>query len=190
MFFNIKKLWCSVAILIQIKGCCHKVDFESINYFYRSQRSCGRVMFYTCLSFCSQEGDVCLSACWDTHTPWAGTPSGRYTPWQVHPWAGTPLGRYTTPLAGTPPWPGIPRWAGTPPGQVHPQAGTPPKQIHPWRVHPPKEMHPLQQVPPGGTPPPPRRYEFYIYFESSITVISRNLCNLSLVLFDIYILTL
>ena len=43
---------------------------------------------------------------------WAGSPPGRYTPWQVHPLAGTPPGRY--PLAGTPPW------------QVHPLAGTPP----------------------------------------------------------------
>ena len=44
------------------------------NYFYRPQRSCGKVMFLTCLSFCSQ-GGVCpgevgrhppRNACWDT----------------------------------------------------------------------------------------------------------------------------
>ena len=58
---------------------------------YRLQRSCGKVMFYTCLSFCSQLGGVC-------HTPWADPqanpradiPSWAYTPlptacWDTHP---------------------------------------------------------------------------------------------------------
>ena len=46
---------------------------------------------YTCLSFCLQ-GDVCLSACWDT------PPSGKHPPW-----ADTSLGT-NTPLGQTPPW--------------------------------------------------------------------------------------
>ena len=44
-----------------------------------------RLCFYTCLSFCPLGGSVCLSACWDTHTPWADTPladspPGRHPP--------------------------------------------------------------------------------------------------------------
>ena len=69
-----------------------------------------------------------------TH-PQAGTPPGRYTPWQVHPpppWAGTPPGRYTPgqvlpPRAGTPPWQVPP-----PPVGTSSLAGTP----HPGRYTP------------------------------------------------------
>ena len=59
----------------------------------RPQRSCGKVMFFTCLSFCSQ-GGVCLSEYWDTppgqvhplgqvQPPDRYIPLSRYTPWQV-----------------------------------------------------------------------------------------------------------
>ena len=66
---------------------------------YRPQRSCGKVhvIFSQASVSHSVHGGVCLSACWGTTSPQAGTP------WQVHP-----------ARTGTPPW------AGTPCGQVHP----------------------------------------------------------------------
>ena len=52
--------------------------------------------FYTCLSFCPQDGCVCLSACWDT-TPWEQTPPGADTSQNRHPT------RADTPQEQTPP---------------------------------------------------------------------------------------
>ena len=95
----------------------------------------------TCLSFCSQGGGVCLSACWDT-TP----PLGADTPRGPDP----PLG------ADTPGTRCTPRTRHTPPGSRHPPGpGTSPQdQVHPsWdQVHPPRTRY----TPLGpGTPPPP-----------------------------------
>ena len=59
--------------------------------YYCSQRSCARLCFHRCLSFCSQ-GCVC----------------GRHPPWQTPPNPGQ-----------TPPWTDIPR-ADTPNGQTPP----------------------------------------------------------------------
>ena len=61
-----------------------------------------RLCFYTCLSFCSHERGVCLSACWDTTPP----PREQAPPDQASLWDQTvPLG------------PGIPPGPGTPPKQ-------------------------------------------------------------------------
>ena len=71
--------------------------------YYRPQTKFEKVMFSQ-VSVCPRgrggEVDVCPDACWDT-PPWAGTPPGRYTTWQVYPPGQIHLpGRYT-------PWSGI-----------------------------------------------------------------------------------
>ena len=50
---------------------CNRCDIVTVR-----KRRCGKVMFYTCLPVIlfTGEGSVCLSACWDTHLPWADTP--------------------------------------------------------------------------------------------------------------------
>ena len=87
----------------------------------------GKVIFCTCLSFCSQGGVLGQVPHPRQVHPLAGTPPGRYTPWQVPPQAGTPpVGRYT-PQAGTPL--GRFLWAGTPPRTRYPPGpGTPPRE--------------------------------------------------------------
>ena len=60
-------------------------------------------------------GGVCLSACWDTHTPGADTPGA------------------DTPQEQTPPW------------SRHPQEQTPPGQTHPQSRHPPERTPPIPQ---------------------------------------------
>ena len=63
---------------VMINQCQFMLDTD---YFYRQQRSCGKVMFFT---------PVCHSVHWgmsSTHTPWQKPP--RQTP----PWADIPLGR-------------------------------------------------------------------------------------------------
>ena len=47
--------------------------------FLPSATKLRRLCFYTCLSFCSQGGGVCLSACWDA------TPLSRHPPWEQTP---------------------------------------------------------------------------------------------------------
>ena len=92
----------------------------------------------------SPGGDVCLSACWDTHiprqvhSPWAGTTPDRYTLGRYCP----SMGRYTPPRRYIPLPPGryTPQ-AGKPCRQVHPQAGTPPAGTPPGT--PPGQIHPL-----------------------------------------------
>ena len=61
-------------------------------YFYRPQRSCGKVVFYTCLSFCSQgRRGVSGTHPWQT-PPSRQTPPGQTPPMGRHPpWADTPL---------------------------------------------------------------------------------------------------
>ena len=69
-------------------------------YFYRPQRSCGKVIFsQACVSHSVHRDGVSASVHAGIHTPqagtppphWAGTPPGRctpmgrYTPWQVQP---------------------------------------------------------------------------------------------------------
>ena len=79
---------------------------------YHPQHSCGKVMFYTCLSFCPQGG--CLA---DTLP--GQTPLGRHTP---------PLGRHPSPPRQTPPWTDTqPPWADTAPvGRQSPLGSKPP----------------------------------------------------------------
>ena len=67
--------------------------------FTGRKRSLWRLCFYTCLSVILFTG----GSTWAGTPPRAGTPPGRYTPWQVHPPAGTPHGRYNPPWAGTHP---------------------------------------------------------------------------------------
>ena len=61
--------------------CCRSVFWKTWNMqdplITVRKRSCGKVMFYTCLSVILFTGGVCLSACWDTH-PQADTPLGRH----------------------------------------------------------------------------------------------------------------
>ena len=73
-------------------------------YFYRPQRSCGKVIFsQASVSHSVHRRGGCLPQCMLGYTPC------RYTLWQVHLHAGTPPGRYT-------------------PMQVHPHAGTTPRR--------------------------------------------------------------
>ena len=67
----------------------------TVDIFTICKRSLRRLCFYTCLSFCPRGGGVCLSACWDTHTPWADTPLAVHA--GIHPPGQTPPGQ-------TPPW--------------------------------------------------------------------------------------
>ena len=90
--------------------------------FYRAQRSCeGYVFTPVCLS----TGEVCLSACWDTNPPRAGTPL---------PGAG-PLGT-GTPQTRHPPGPGTPL-----PGIRHP-----PRTRHLSGPGTPRDQAPHQQT--------------------------------------------
>ena len=57
----------------------------------------GKVMFYTCLWFCSQ-GGVCPIACWDTHTsPWTVNPPRADTHQSPTLSGHPPLGRHPLP---------------------------------------------------------------------------------------------
>ena len=74
--------------------------------FITARKLLQRLYFYTCLSFCSQ-GGVCLSACWDTHTPplpreQIPPPRSRYPPEQTPPGADPP-GADNPPGVDTPP---------------------------------------------------------------------------------------
>ena len=75
------------------------MSFEVLfqKYIYRPQRSCGKVIFsQACVkNSVHRGGGVCLSACWDTHSP-RQTPPLADTPWadtprQTHPWADKPF---------------------------------------------------------------------------------------------------
>ena len=102
-----------------------------------------RLCFYTCLSFCSQGGGVCLSACWDTTPTGPGTPLGADTPWTRHPQSRHPPGADTPPGAGTLPRSRHPQEADTPWDQAHPPGpGVHPQQTatvadgtHPTGMH-------------------------------------------------------
>ena len=87
--------------------------------------TCGQGNIFTsvCHSFCSQ-GDVCLSACWDS------TPPPEQKP---------PLGADTSPGSRPPQSrPLLPPGADTPPGSRSPREQTPPQSRHPpWSRHPP-----------------------------------------------------
>ena len=73
----------------------------------------GKVIFYTCLSFCLQ-GGVCLSACWDTTPPWSRHhPPGADTPQSRHPCSRHPPG-------ADPPWDQTILPEQTPPGNRPP----------------------------------------------------------------------
>ena len=80
-------------------------------YYYRPQRSCGKVMFLH-LSVILSTGGGRGSA---THTPWADTPLGRH-----------PLPPGQTPSLGRHPWPDTP-WAYIP-LVTHPPGQKPPGQ--------------------------------------------------------------
>ena len=80
-------------------------------YFYRPQRSWGKVMFsVACIKNSVHGGGG---------STWAGTPPRQVDP---APWIGTPPGQAHIPWAGTHPLEQV----HIPPGQVHPPAGTPP----------------------------------------------------------------
>ena len=64
-------------------------------HYYWPQRSWAKVIFLqACV--CPQGGrGVCLSACWDTHTPWTRHPPGSRPPWSRHPpWSRPPRSRH------------------------------------------------------------------------------------------------
>ena len=68
--FLCKMIETSVISINLVRGAC-----------YRPQRSCGQGnIFNTCLSFCSQGGGFCLSACWDTPPPGRHPPRIRHHP--------------------------------------------------------------------------------------------------------------
>ena len=101
-------------------------------YFYRQQRSCGKVMFLH-LSVILFTG-VC------GRHPQAETPLGR------HPQADTPPRQTSHPQADTPPprqTPHPPRQ--TSPGQTTPQQPPPPGRHSPGR-HPPRQTSPPQEM--------------------------------------------
>ena len=76
----------------------------------------GKVIFCTCLSFCSQ----------------GGVPGQVHPPDQVHPRPGTPPGPGTLPPGQVNPLDQV-----HPPDQVHPQTRyTPQDQVHPWTPRP------------------------------------------------------
>ena len=108
--------------------------------FTARKRSCGKVMFYTCLSVIlftgvcvSQHASGCLPLGPGRCTlPWVDT-FRTHLPGQIPPWADTPLGRQS------------PRQ--TPPGQTSTWADTSWADI-------PLGRHPLQDTPPSGQTPP------------------------------------
>ena len=72
--------------------------------YYRPQRSCGQGNIFaplTCLSFCSQGGGVCLSACWDTTHPREQTHHAPLE--QTHPQSIPPEQTPPLPLEADPP---------------------------------------------------------------------------------------
>ena len=128
-------------------------------YYYRPQRSWGKVMF--------------LQVCVILFTGWGGVPDQvhpppwtRYTPRdQVHPPGttprpGTPPGTRYTPLDQVhPPWTRYtPLGPGPPLDQVHPQTRyTPLDQVHPPKTrYPPDQVHPWDHVHPPWDQVPPR----------------------------------
>ena len=55
-------------------------------YYYRPQRSWGKVIFSQASVILFTGGGVCLSACWDTTPPGPGPPPGtRHLPGTRHP---------------------------------------------------------------------------------------------------------
>ena len=111
-----------------------------------------KVMFLH-LSVCPQ-GEVCLSACWDTTKPLeqapplgAGTPRSRYPPGAgKSSWEQAPLGTGTCKQA--PPRAGTPReQAPPPPGEQATPLGS--------RHHPREQAPPWQQAPPWEQAPTP-----------------------------------
>ena len=91
-------------------------------YFYRPQRSCGKVMFSQACVKNSVHRGVCLSACWDTHPPWSD-PGGSVYPGRVCVSQHQYTLRWTPPQADTP-------LARHPPGR-HPSGQTPLLGRHP-----------------------------------------------------------
>ena len=78
----------SISVLIENNGVtpdwgCN--PFSSNSFVTTRKQSLQRLCFYTCLSvILFTGGDVCLSACWDTHPP------GQTPPLDRHPRADTP----------------------------------------------------------------------------------------------------
>ena len=101
-------------------------------HFTVRKRSCGKVMFYTCLSVIlfMGGGGVCPSACWDTHPLPPGT---RDTPKNQRQTPPRTRGRHPAGQTPPPPWADPPSrhpsQADTPPadtpGQTPPRADTP-----------------------------------------------------------------
>ena len=122
---------------MECKMCDSTKKFPVSSYFYRPQRSWGKVMFL----------QVCVILFTGGGSTWPGTPYGtRYPPGpgtphnQVHP----PGTRYTPPRTRY-----TPLGPGTPPGTRYtPQDQVlPPDQLHPLepgthQIHPPDQVHP------------------------------------------------
>ena len=108
-----KNFWIHHCIIIYIWS-LRIVTFCDIPYLPAATKLWPREYFYTCLSFCSQGGGVCLSACWDTTTTTPGTrpPRSRHPPGTRHPpkpdppeqTPHTPGSRHPPRADTTPPW--------------------------------------------------------------------------------------
>ena len=80
---------CIASVWSSTTKLCSSLRFYNAKIIiYRPLRSCARLYFYTCLSFCPK-GGVYLSMHWDT--PPCPVHAG------IHPRADTPLGRYPPP---------------------------------------------------------------------------------------------
>ena len=104
----------------------------STTSFYRSQRSCGKIMF-------TQTSVILFTGGLYPSMHWADTP------WQTPPWVDTPWAN--PPLADTPP-------LGRHCLGRHPPWQTPPLGRHPLGRHPPGQTSPARQTPPWADIPP------------------------------------
>ena len=98
-------------------------------------------------------GGVCLSACWDTHTPLGADPPGSRPPWSRHPSGSRHPAGADTPLRGRHPPEQTPLGADTPQSR-HPLEQTPPRADTPWEQTPPGVDTPQSRHPLGKQTPP------------------------------------
>ena len=69
-----------------MKNCHSSVPFSSVLSFLPSTTKLQQGNVFTCVCHSVHKaGGVCLSACWDTHPPWADTPQCADTPVGRHP---------------------------------------------------------------------------------------------------------
>ena len=139
----------------QQSGCSIKRQGQHLwgsEYFYRPQRSWGKVMFLQVSVILLTGG--CLPQCMlgYHYPPGTDTPQKQTPPWTRHLLTRTPQSRQ-------------PHWEQTPPGPETPWEQTPPDQTSPGSRHPPEQTppgadtSPWEQTPPtpwSRHPPPPR----------------------------------